>query len=294
MQALINSHNITDHVIRHADRRKAPPRLFEIYSSAVRHLHDFAREVRLSESELQAGRDFLNQLVRATDVIADGELHMMTDLLGVSELVELMADEGAGRVTERNLLGPLYVPNAPWRSMGEAMGVDPSGEALLLKGRVLSPHKRPVAEAVVDVWQVASNGLYDIQDPAQPAGNFRGRYRTNERGEYNITTVVPPGYRVPDTGPGGALLRRLGRHPWRAAHIHFKVSAPGFESLTTQLFIDRDPHLTSDTTFAVRSTVLQLKPAAESGISAAEFDFVLKRQSASGASPLTVSDRTIA
>jgi protocatechuate 3,4-dioxygenase beta subunit len=278
MQALINSYNITDHVIRHADRKKASPRLFEIYSSMVRHLHDFVREVRLSDTELQAGRDFINRLVRATEVIPDGELHMMTDLLGVSELVELIADEGKGVATERNLLGPLYVPNPPWRAKGEPLGMDANGEALLLTGRVLDPHKRPVAHAVVDVWQAASNGLYDIQDPAQPAGNFRGRYRTDTHGAYEIPTVVPPGYLVPNSGPGGELLRRLGRHPWRAAHIHFKLSAAGFEPLTTQLFIDRDPHLASDTTFAVRSAVLQLQPASSSAPCTAEFDFVLKRQ----------------
>lgn len=255
----LNAYNITDQVVCHADRKRADPRLFQVYASFVRHLHDFAREVRLTEAELQTGRDFFNRVVQTTDVIPAGELHMLTDLLGLSELVELMADEGRGRATERNLEGPLYVRNPQWRASGEPLGVDAAGDTLLLSGHVLDERGIPLAGAVVDAWQAASNGLYDIQDPTQPAGNFRGRYRCDAQGRYAISTIVPPGYRVPDRGPSGALLRQLGRHPWRAGHIHFKVSAPGHRELTTQLFIDRDAHLQSDTTFAVRSGILALQ-----------------------------------
>lgn len=288
MNISLNAHNITDHVIAHADRKLADARLFRIYTGLVRHLHDFAREVRLTEPELQAGRDFLNAAVRTTDVIPDGELHMLTDLLGLSELVELMADEHRGRATERNLEGPLYTPDPPWRGDGEPLGVDDAGDQLVVRGRVLDEHGEPIAGAVVDAWQAASNGLYDIQDPQQPHGNFRGRYVTDIQGLYRIETIVPPGYLVPNQGPSGELLRKLGRHPWRAGHIHFKLSAAAYEPLTTQLFIDRDPHLQSDTTFAVRTGILTLREVARGPDNRApdnagkvvyesEFDFVLAR-----------------
>jgi hydroxyquinol 1,2-dioxygenase len=280
MNATLNIHNITELVIRHADRAKTEPRLFQLYASLVRHLHDFVREVRLSESELQRGREFINRVTQPSAQMPAGELHMLTDLLGASELVELLADEGRGEATERNLEGPLYVANPPWRQQGAALGVDASGDPLTVGGCVLDDRGRPIAAAIVDVWQAASNGLYDIQDSAQPAGNFRGRFATDSDGRYSFATVVPPGYRVPDAGPSGEMLRQLGRHPWRAGHIHFKLSAADHEPLTTQLFIDRDPYLGSDTTFAVRSAVLALRPRSDAPGFAAEFDFVLRSRSA--------------
>jgi hydroxyquinol 1,2-dioxygenase len=151
---------------------------------------------------------------------------------------------------------------------------------------VLDLNGEPIANALVDVWQPNSKGLYDIQDPSQPQGNFRGRFTTDASGKYAFETVVPLGYNVPSSGPSGELLRRLGRHTWRAAHIHFKLSAPECAPLTTQLYIAGDPHLDSDTTFAVRSAIVQLqKHAAQDELKArnqnkpfytTEFDFVSK------------------
>jgi catechol 1,2-dioxygenase/hydroxyquinol 1,2-dioxygenase len=247
-------------------------------------LHDFVREVNLTESELQQGRNFLNQASHHTQEIPTGEIHMLTDLLGISELVELLHD--AHRGTESNLEGPLYVPNAPERQMGDRLGIDTEGDSLFLSGRVLDLNGQPIANALIDVWQSNSQGLYDIQEPSQPLGNFRGRFKTNNSGTYRFETVVPLAYKVPTSGPAGELLRLLGRHPLRAAHIHFKVSASKYASLTTQIFIAGDPHLDSDTTFAVRSAIVQLqKHEALDELKAhnqskpfytTEFDFVLK------------------
>jgi catechol 1,2-dioxygenase/hydroxyquinol 1,2-dioxygenase len=209
---------------------------------------------------------------------------MLTDLLGISELVELLHD--AHRGTESNLEGPLYVPNAPERQMGDRLGIDADGDTLFLSGRVLDLNGQPIANAVIDVWQPNSKGLYDSQDPSQPSGNFRGCFKTDGSGVYRFETVVPLGYKVPASGPSGELLRLLGRHPWRPAHIHFKVSAPKYSALTTQIFIAGDPHLDSDTTFSVRSAIVQLqKHEAPDELKAhnqskpfytTEFDFVLK------------------
>ncbi|KAM3106984.1 dioxygenase family protein [Phormidesmis sp. 146-33] len=273
---------ITQAVIEHGDRGQSHPRLYEIYTSLVQHLHDFAREVNLTEPELQQGRNFTNQASHHTQEIPTGEIYMLTDLLGLSELVELLHD--AHRGTESNLEGPLYVPNAPERRMGDRLGIDPEGSILLLSGRVLDLNGEPIANALLDVWQPNSKGLYDIQDLSQSQGNFRGRFTTDASGKYGFETVVPMGYNVPASGPSGELLRSLGRHTWRAAHIHFKVSALNYTSLTTQAFIAGDPHLDSDTTFAVRSAIVQLqkhealdeKAHPSSPFYTTEFDFVLK------------------
>ncbi len=275
---------ITKAVINHGDCGKSHPRLYEIYTSLVQHLHDFVREVKLTESELQQGRNFLNQASHHTQEIPTGEIHLLTDLLGISELVELLHD--AHRGTESNLEGPVYVPNAPERQMGDRLGIDPEGDTLFLSGSVLDLNGQPIANALIEVWQANSKRLYDIQDSSHLQGNFRGRFKTEGSGKYTFETVVPIGYSVPVSGPSGELLRLLGRHSWRAAHIHFKVSAPEYTSLTTQIFIAGDPHLDSDTTFAVRSAIIQLqKHEAPDELKAhnqskpfytSEFDFVLK------------------
>lgn len=215
------------------------------------------REVNLTESELQQGRNFLNSASHHTQEIPAGEIHLLTDLLGISELVELLHD--AHRGTESNLEGPLYVPNVLEPQLGDRLGIDPEGDTLFRSGRVLNLNGQPITNAVIDVWQPNSKGLYDIQDPSQQPGNFRGRFKTNESGKYIFETVVPIGYKVPVSSPSGELLRLLGRHPWRVAHIHFKVSAPEYTSLTTQIFIAGDPHLDSDTIFAVRSAIIELQ-----------------------------------
>jgi len=276
--------NITKAVVNHGDRGKSHPRMYEIYTSLIQHLHDFVREVNLTESELQQGRDFLNQASHYTQEIPAGEIHMLTDLLGISELVELLYDTHRG--TESNLEGPLYVPNAPERQMGDRLGIDPEGDSLFLSGSVLDLNGQPIANSLIDVWQPNSKGLYDIQDLSQPQGNFRGCFTTDASGKYTFETVVPLGYNVPASGPSGELLRLLGRHTWRAAHIHFKLSASEYTPLTTQIFMAGDPHLDSDTTFAVRSAIVQLqKHEAPEELKArklskpfytTEFDFVLK------------------
>jgi hydroxyquinol 1,2-dioxygenase len=249
---------ITQAVIDHGDGGKTHPRLHEIYTSLVKHLHAFVREVNLTEPELQQGHDFINRVSRHTQLIPDGEIEVLTGLLGISELVELLQDPNGG-ATETNLQGPVYVPNAPHRSLDDRLGVDPEGEPMFLSGRVLGVNKKTIANALIEVWQPNSKGLYDIFDPSQPVGNFRGQFHTDQGGNYRFETVVPGGYSLPSDGPCGEVLRLLGRDTWRAAHLHFKLSATGYTPLTTQIFIDGDPHLDSDTTFAVRTNILKLQ-----------------------------------
>lgn len=255
----ITSDNITQAVINHGDGGKAHPRLYEIYANLVTHLHAFVRKVDLTEQELQIGRDFLTRASHHVKEMPNGEIHMLTDLLGISELVDLLHDANHGTATESNLEGPMYLPDAPEREMGDRLGMDEDGDTLFLSGYVLDLNSRPIANALIDVWQPNSRGLYDLQDKSQPQGNFRGRFRTKVDGRYKFETVVPVGYNVPASGPCGEVLRLLGRDTWRAAHIHFKLSAPGYTPLTTQIYIDGDSHIDSDTTFAVKSAIVKLQ-----------------------------------
>jgi catechol 1,2-dioxygenase/hydroxyquinol 1,2-dioxygenase len=248
--------NITEAVITHADPKVADPRLLEIYTSFIRHMHDFVRDVRLTEPELMQARAFFTALGRPHQQMPDGEVHMFTDLIGVSELVELLHDPGRGLATETNLEGPLYVAGAPHLANGACIGIDPKGETLFMSGQVRSLDGRPLAGATVDVWQPNSQGFYDMQDAAQPKMNFRGVFTTDARGRYDFETVIPLGYNVPSSGPSGAVLRALGRHTWRPAHIHVKLGADGHLPVTTMVYVEGAKWIESDTTFSVKQALI--------------------------------------
>jgi protocatechuate 3,4-dioxygenase beta subunit len=279
--------NITQAVIDHADAKVANPRLLQIYSSFVRHMHAFVRDVQLTEPELQLGRQFFTQVGRPHGEMADGEMHMISDVIGVSSLVELLHDENLNLVTETNFEGPLYIPNAPERKNGDVLGIDPDGAPLFMSGRALSEDGRPITGAIVDAWQPNSKGLYDVQDPTQPEMNLRGKFRTDADGRYWFQSVVPLGYDVPSGGPSGEVLRLLGRHTWRPAHIHFMLSASGHVPLTTMTYVEGSKYIDSDTTFSVKTAIIDCKlnddPRAISERGTGKpfyttaFDFVLRR-----------------
>ncbi|GAA6619868.1 dioxygenase [Scytonema sp. NUACC26] len=251
----ISLDNITQAVINHGNGGKTNPRLYEIYTSLVTHLHAFIKEVNLTEEELQIGRDFLSRVSRPSVQMPDGEIAMLTDLLGLSELVDLLHHTNS-ESTQSTLEGPVYVPNAPERQMGDCLGVDKEGDPLFFSGSVVNTDGMPITNTLIEVWQSNSKGLYDIQDPNQPKGNFRGCFRTGADGKYTFETVVPIGYAIPADGACGQVLRLLGRHTQRPAHIHFKLSAGGYTTLTTQTYFDDDPYIHSDTVFAVTSSTL--------------------------------------
>ncbi|NJM72339.1 MAG: hydroxyquinol 1,2-dioxygenase [Scytonema sp. RU_4_4] len=277
--------NITQAVINSGDGGKTHPRLYQIYTSLVRYLHEFVQEVNLTNQELQVGLNFLTRLGRPYLDMPKGEFYMLPDLIGLSELVTLLHDTNHEIATESNLEGPMYRPNAQERQMGDSLGVDEDGETLLLSGRISDLNGKPIANAIIDVWQPNSKGFYDLQDSNQSSDNFRGRFKTGSNGRYTFKTVIPGSYQVPDNGPSGELLRLLGRHPWRAAHIHIKLDAPTYTPLTTQIYIGGTPYLDSDVTFSVRSAVIYPQKH-ESAIDkahnqdkpfyTANFDFVLK------------------
>jgi protocatechuate 3,4-dioxygenase beta subunit len=259
------------------DRVEAAPdaRLREVLQAAVRHLHGFAREVGLTPGEWLAGIEFLTAVGRLSDERRQ-EFILLSDTLGLSSLVETIAHP-VDAATEATVLGPFYVPDAPWRAAGDSIAVaDPGGTPTLVRGQVRG--STPLAGAVLDVWQCASNGLYDVQDPEQPRGNMRGRFRTDADGGFVFRTSRPVSYTIPDDGPVGVLLRATGRHPWRAAHIHVIVSADGHEPVTTHLFDAADSYLDSDAVFGVRASLIKEFVMQPDGSALVEHDFVLRAE----------------
>jgi catechol 1,2-dioxygenase len=202
------------------------------------------------------------------------EFELLSDVFGLSSLVETSSTPEAGTI--RTLTGPFYAPGSPAREFGASMIERDDGDpSAILRGRVADLDGRPVAGAVLDVWQNASNRLYAIQDPDQPTFNLRGKYTTDAEGRYEIRTIRPVSYTIPDDGPVGALLRATGRHPWRAAHIHLLITASGYQPVTTEVFDSESDYLESDAVFGVApELILHFEPDGD-GDSVATFDIVL-------------------
>ena len=249
------------------------PRLAEIMRAAVAHLHAFVAEVGLTRDEWFAGIDFLTRVGQMCDGQRQ-ETILLSDTLGVSMLVEMLNHSGAPGTTEPTVFGPFHVEGAPERPCGTSIvdGEDAGGEPLTVQGRVRDQDGRPVPGARLDVWQTAPNGLYDVQDPDQPAMNLRGVFTAGDDGAYTFRTVRPVAYPIPEDGPVGEMLRATGRHNWRPAHIHFLVNAPGHKPVITHVFDRESPYLDGDAVFGVRpSLVLDMDEGT------ATFDPVLER-----------------
>ena len=248
----IGESSITEAVIRSFDGAK-DARTREVVAALVRHLHDFARETRLTPEEWKAGIDFLFRAGQISDAKRN-EFILTSDVLGLSSLIDMLqSDPGA---TERSALGPFHSEGSPALAVGGDLKQGNDGEVLLVHGRVLDTDGRALPGAQLDFWQAAVNGKYWQQDPAQHPHNLRFRMTTGDDGVYAFTTVQPAPYSVPYDGPVGDLLRAGGRHAWRPAHFHFIVSAAGFRPLTTEVFFSGDPYLDSDAIFGVRESLV--------------------------------------
>lgn len=256
------------------------PRLRLVMQALVRHLHKFAQEVQLTDQEWLEGIAFLTATGHMTDEVRQ-EWILLSDTLGLSSLVDMINHSDVeGLATETTILGPFYVPEFPWREFGEStVEYDDGGELTILKGVVTDADGQPIPGATIDVWQNAATGFYAVQQPGvQPPTNLRGRFLTDEYGRYEVRCVRPVPYPIPDDGPVGNLLRKTGRHPWRAAHIHIKASAEGFDSLTSHIF-DRDSeYLDSDTVFGVKGSLIRDFVSNGDGWLVCEHDVVLSRK----------------
>jgi protocatechuate 3,4-dioxygenase beta subunit len=231
-------------------------RLRFLVQHLTRHLHQFAIETGLTLQEWIAGVEFLTAVGQRCAPTRQ-EMILLSDTLGLSMVVDAVAHSGAENVTPSTVLGPFYVPDSPERPMGSSIvEMDGSGEPVLVSGTVRGTDGEAIEGAVLDVWQNAANGMYAVQDSGQPESNLRGRFVTGPDGRFSFWSVRPTEYAIPDDGPVGAMLRATGRHPWRPAHIHVIVSAPGLVAVTTHLFDDESAYLDSDAVFGVKPSLI--------------------------------------
>jgi hydroxyquinol 1,2-dioxygenase len=238
----------------------APPRLRQVLTSLVGHLHAFVKDVGLTEAEWEQAIGFLTATGHRCDEVRQ-EFILLSDVLGVSMLVETINHRAAGGSTESTVTGPFHVVASPPRALGDTISLDGKGEPCLVTGTVTGARREPVAGAQVDVWQASADGFYDVQQPGiQPERNLRGLFTTDAGGRFWFTTIVPSHYPIPDDGPVGELLRVTGRHPYRPAHIHFIVTAPGHRPVTTHLFVAGSPYIDSDAVFGVKESLVREFP----------------------------------
>jgi len=266
---------LTEDVIARMDG--AAPRLREVMTLLVRHLHSFVREAGLTQAEWQTGIEFLTRTGQMCSESRQ-EFILLSDILGVSMLVDAVAHRSAeDGISDSTVLGPFYTGPQRELSKGDSILLrDEDGEPLVMKGRIANASGEPIVGADVEVWQTAPNQLYDVQDVDQPRGHLRATFKTDARGEYEFRTVLPVSYPIPYDGPAGQLLQGLGRHPFRPAHVHFMISAPGYKKLVTHLFLEGDKYLESDAVFAVKPSLV-VQPVRQDKTLTITYDFGLAR-----------------
>ncbi|RZU32145.1 intradiol ring-cleavage dioxygenase [Blastococcus saxobsidens] len=246
------------------------PRLRQVMTSLVRHLHAFVKDVELTEEEWGFAIDFLTRTGHMSDDLRQ-EFILLSDVLGVSMLVETINHRTGGTSTESTVLGPFHMVESPVRELGADIALDGKGTPCLVSGRVTGPDGEPLAGATVDVWQTNEDGFYDVQQPGiQPPGNLRGLFTADDDGRFWFRSVVPRFYPIPDDGPVGQLLAATGRHPNRPAHLHFIAAAPGYRPVTTHVFVADSPYLDSDAVFGVKESLVRDVPEVDDPARAAE------------------------
>ncbi len=259
------------------------PRLRQVMAALTKHLYAFINEIAPTEGEWMQGLEFLTRIGQMCDDKRQ-EFILLSDVLGATMLVDhinhgqpkAQAGKQAAGTTDSSVLGPFYRDGAPELSRGQSIAKGTDGEPIIVRGTVKNAEGEPIADAVLDVWQTAPNGLYEVQDPEQADYNLRGIFRSDGDGSYEFRSVKPVSYSIPSDGPVGQLLGAMGRHTFRPAHIHFIVSAPGYKQVVTQLFTEGDEYLHSDVVYGVKpSLVVKYEPV--DGGEQVVFDFVLSK-----------------
>lgn len=253
------------------------PRLAEIMAALVKHLHGFVKEVSLTQAEWETAITFLTETGQMCSNERQ-EFVLLSDTLGVSMLIDAINNRRPERATENTVFGPFHVDGAPVRRMGDSITADGKGEPCRFEGRVLDMHGNPIKGAKVDVWSDNAEGFYDVQQSGiQPKWNNRGVFVTGEDGAYSFVGIKPVAYAIPDDGPVGRMLKRLGRHPYRPAHMHFLITADGHQKLVTHTFVGGGDYLESDAVFGVKTSLIAPFETLDGGEIAvcSRFDFVL-------------------
>ena len=232
------------------------PRLREIMAVVVKHLHAAVKEIEPTHEEWLAAIKFLTETGQMCSEWRQ-EFILLSDTLGVSMLVDAINHRRPSGATENTILGPFYVPEAPRYENGANICLDGKGEPMVVRGRVVDTGGNPIPGALIDVWQTNEDGFYDVQQKGvQPDWNLRGVFTTDQDGAYWFRSVKPRYYPIPDDGPVGKMLAALGRHPNRPAHIHFIVTAPGYDPIITHIFTPDSEYLSEDAVFGVKETLI--------------------------------------
>jgi len=283
----LSEFTITDAVLQRLTGAR-DPRVRQVSEALVRHLHAFVREIEPTQSEWETAIDFLT---RTGHMCSDTrqEFVLLSDTLGVSMLVDAINHRAPRAATETTVLGPFFVKDAPEHANGADIAGGVAGDPMLVTGCVIDADGQPIAGAVVDVWHSDDDGHYDVQHMDSLA--MRGRFLTDQAGQFWFRSIMPAAYPIPHDGPVGEMLKAQGRVPWRPAHVHFMIGAPGYEQLVTHLFVAGDEYLDSDVVFGVKESLVcefKRRPAgvAPEGLTMErpyvhlDYDFALRRQSA--------------
>ncbi|MEQ8402564.1 MAG: intradiol ring-cleavage dioxygenase [Roseitalea porphyridii] len=249
-------------------------RLRQVIDVLIRHLHEAVKEIEPTQEEWFKAIMFLTDTGHMCNEWRQ-EFILLSDVLGVSMLVDAINNRKPSGASESTVLGPFHVEGAPELPLGSNICLDQKGEPMLVRGRILDTDGKPIAGAKIDVWQANDEGFYDVQQKGiQPDFNLRGVFRSNEEGEYWFRGVKPKFYPIPDDGPVGKLLASLGRHPYRPAHLHYIIAADSYETLTTHIFDPDDPYIASDAVFGVKQSLMaEFKPVDDTArIDKAGFD----------------------
>ncbi|WP_305986056.1 intradiol ring-cleavage dioxygenase [Roseibium sp. MMSF_3544] len=274
-------------VVTGRNKNASDPRLKEVMEVVTRKLHEAVKEIEPTQEEWFKAIQFLTATGHKCDDWRQ-EFILLSDVLGVSMLVDAVNSRRPTGASENTVLGPFHLGDAPEYEMGHNICLDEKGEDLLVHGTVKDIDGNPMEGVKIDVWQANDEGFYDVQQKGiQPDFNLRGVFRTGPDGKYWFRAVKPKHYSIPADGPVGDMLNRLGRHPFRPAHLHYIVSKDGYDELTTHIFDPEDEYIHSDSVFGVKESLIadfrKIEDAGktrEAGFSGpyywdVEFDFVL-------------------
>ncbi len=253
----LNEFNITEEVLSRLTETPSP-RLLEIMTALIKHMHDFAREVKLTEPEWLEGIKFLTRVGQISNDTRQ-EMILLSDTLGLSQLVVAQNHSRPKEATEQTVFGPFHVEGAKkFPTHGGDITGPAAGDPLFVDGKIVDAAGKPIPHATIDVWQADAEGFYDVQDPnwSMEHAHLRGVFEADDKGHFSFRSILPVSYPIPTDGPVGDMIRATARHAMRPAHVHFMVKHEGFDPLVTHIFVDHDKYLDSDCVFGVRSSCI--------------------------------------
>ncbi|KAF7954448.1 hypothetical protein EAE96_005569 [Botrytis aclada] len=252
--------NITENTVR-INSQGTDERLTYVMERLVTHLHDFARETRLSTKEWMAALDFLVGVGQISSDVRH-EFILLSDILGLSLLVDAIDHPKPASSTEGSVLGPFHTHDAEAMASGDKMCSDPQGDPCIVLCTIKDVSGTPIPDVKIDIWETDSTGHYDVQHDNRDGPDGRCVMKSDSNGEFWFKAIVPVPYPIPHDGPVGQLLKLLKRHPWRPAHMHFMFEKPGWDHLITALYLRGDPYESSDAVFGVKqSLIVEFEPA---------------------------------